>query len=134
MRLAPLYIVVAMMTATLPARGRAGAYLAIASAVVEACDEDVECMAELVAISRMESFHTPGARGPGGEVGPWQVMPAHLPKGAKTPLPEQAAKARDLIAQSKDVCGDLTLYTSGRCGWGRTEAVHRQELAHALLR
>ena len=124
---------IAAVSSTLPR-----STMAIAAATVDACD-DFECMAELVAIARYESGFAVGARGKRGEIGPWQIDPAHLPAGPKTSLQEQARKAAALVAQSKAACDRnpaldaLALYTSGDCRYGRRESRSRMRLAASIL-
>lgn len=141
----PLFVVLATMTALLPARtqARAHGYIEIAQATVDACektDDAVTCEAELVAFARFESDFTRGAIGLQGEIGPWQIKPSHLPKGEKTPLPEQAEVAARLIAESKAACAGnapddrAARYTSGDCRFGKAESRDRLGLAAWLLR
>ncbi len=122
------------MMATLPTKSvrQLASYREIAEASIRTC-ETLECVAKLTAIAGYESDFSTWARGPQGEVGPWQIKLVHLPKGKETPLLEQAAIALRLVEASEAECGDLTGYTSGRCGWGKRESVQRLKLAAELL-
>lgn len=131
MRIAPVFFVLAMMCSVQPPGRRAGSYFIIANAIVDACDT-VACTADLVAIGHHESRFVLGALGPGGEVGVWQLKPAHLKGVGRMDVPRHAKIVVRLVEQSRRVCGDLTLYTSGRCGWGRKDAREIEEIAAGL--
>lgn len=133
-------LVLCWMLATLPTKSfrRMLEYKRIASAVFDACD-DAECMSELASIAGYESDFTIGAKGPGGEIGAFQIKPAHLPKGEATPLEEQARIARMLVSDGKKACPGnspehaLAGYASGRCDRGLFESELRVRLARDLL-
>jgi hypothetical protein len=137
----PLLVVLIWMVSILPARSakRASSYIEIAQAIVDACELDVVCMAELTAVAGYESDFSTWARGKAGEVGPWQIKSGFLPHGNATSVADQAIIARERIAESKRRCAAnaplerLADYTSGDCRRGLRESRQRLRLAADLL-
>jgi hypothetical protein len=82
----------------------------------------------LTAVGRFEGGFTINKVGTRGEIGTWQLMPLkghHVPRD----LDGQAQEALHRMHVSIALCGDLTAYTSGRCGYGQRESQDRLKLA-----